>query len=178
VPTSWRTLKDDSKTEPEWAAVYRSFDVISPWAVGRYASDTEIDTFRRNRIEPDLVEAKAHGIDYLPVVFSGFSWNNLSKGRPNQIPRRGGDFYWHQVFNAVDAGCTMIYGAMFDEVDEGTAMFKLAPTKAQSPAQGTFVPLDVDGLNLPSDWYLRVAGEATKMVRGETRLRRKLPINP
>jgi hypothetical protein len=178
VPTGWRTLKDDSKTEPEWAAVYRSFDVISPWAVGRYASDTEIDTFRRNRIEPDLVEAKAHGIDYLPVVFPGFSWNNLSKGRPNQIPRRGGDFYWHQVFNAVDAGCTMIYGAMFDEVDEGTAMFKLAPTKAQLPAQGTFVPLDVDGLNLPSDWYLRVAGEATKMVRGETRLRRKLPINP
>jgi hypothetical protein len=178
VPTNWRTLTDDSKTDPEWAVVYRSFDVISPWAVGRYARDSEVDTFRKNRIEPDLVETKKLGLDYLPVVFPGFTWANLKKAKANQIPRRGGDFYWHQVFNAVDAGCTMIYGAMFDEVDEGTAMFKLAATKAQLPAQGTFVPLDIDGLNLPSDWYLRVAGEATKMVRGDTPLRRNLPIRP
>ena len=34
---------------------------------------------------------------------------------------------------------------MFDEVDEGTAMYKCAPTAAQLPAQGTFVPLNIDG---------------------------------
>jgi hypothetical protein len=72
----------------------------------------------------------------------------------------------------------MLYGAMFDEVDEGTAMFKIAPTAAAVPAQGSFVPLDVDGQKLPSDWYLRVAGEGSKMLRGEIALGNTLPITP
>jgi hypothetical protein len=35
VPTNWRALGGDSKSDPAWAAVYRSFDIISPWSVGR-----------------------------------------------------------------------------------------------------------------------------------------------
>jgi hypothetical protein len=72
----------------------------------------------------------------------------------------------------------MVYGAMFDEMDEGTAMFKMAPAPAQLPAQGTFVPLNVDGENLPSDWYLRLAGEGGKMLRREIPLSPTRPINP
>ena len=72
----------------------------------------------------------------------------------------------------------MIYGAMFDEVDEGTAMQKLAPTAAQLPAQGAFVPLNIDGYNLGSDWYLRLADQAGKMLRGEIPLRTQMPITP
>jgi hypothetical protein len=102
----------------------------------------------------------------------------LNKGTLNQIPRNGGAFYWRQAHNAVASGCTMIYGAMFDEVDEGTAMFKLAPTATQLPAQGAFVPLNADGFNLPSDWYLRLANEAGKMLRKEIPLQSKLPISP
>ncbi|HEY9174550.1 MAG TPA: hypothetical protein VI136_19875, partial [Verrucomicrobiae bacterium] len=73
---------------------------------------------------------------------------------------------------------TMIYGAMFDEVDEGTAMFKLAPTAAELPAQGSFVPLNVDGYALPSDWYLRLADQAGRMLRGEIPFRSTIPITP
>jgi hypothetical protein len=102
----------------------------------------------------------------------------LKGGAINQIPRRAGAFFWRQAGNAVAAGCPMIYGAMFDEMDEGTALFKLAPTPAQLPAQGTFVPLNIDGTNLPSDWYLRLADEAGKMLRGETPVRREIPITP
>jgi len=57
-------------------------------------------------------------------------------------------------------------------------MFKLAPTAAQLPAQGTFVPLDVDGVKLPGDWYLRLANQAGKMLRGEIPLQATLPITP
>jgi hypothetical protein len=72
----------------------------------------------------------------------------------------------------------MVYGAMFDEVDEGTAMYKLAPTAAQLPAQGTFVPLNIDGYSLNSDWYLRLADQAGKMLRGEIPVTSTIPITP
>jgi hypothetical protein len=178
VPTYWRTLNNDSQTAPAWATAYRSFDVISPWAVGRYGSISGADNFKQNQIVPDLAETKLRGIDYMPVIFPGFSWANLNGGPFNQTPRSGGSFYWRQAYNAMAAGCTMIYGAMFDEVDEGTAMFKLAPTPAQLPAQGRFVPLNVDGYTLPSDWYLRLAGEATKALRGQSTLSFQMPIAP
>ena len=178
VPAYWRTLNRDAQSDPAWAAVFRSFDIISPWSVGRYDDDASADHFSRDVIAPDVAAAKAAGCDYLPVIFPGFSWHNLNGGKSNQIPRRGGVFYWRQAFNAMNAGCTMIYGAMFDEMDEGTAIFKLAPTAGQLPVQGTFVPLDADGVKLPADWYLRLAGAAGKMLRGEIPLTNGVPIKP
>jgi hypothetical protein len=178
VPTGWRTQSDDSKTDVAWAAVYRSFDVVSPWAVGRYANDAGADKFKTDYIAPDLAELKPLGKAYMPVVFPGFSWHNLNGAALNQIPRRGGAFYWRQVYNAVQAGSTMLYGAMFDEVDEGTAFFKVAPTQAALPAQGTFVAWDADGARLPSDWYLQLAGAATRTLRGELQLSATLPLTP
>ncbi|MBI3962956.1 MAG: xylosidase/arabinosidase [Deinococcus sp.] len=178
VPTHWRTLTGDSQSDPAWAAVYRSFDIISPWSVGRYGDEAGANDFQRNQIVPDLAEARAQGPEYMPVVFPGFSWHNLTGGPLNQIPRNGGRFYWRQVYNALSAGAAMIYGAMFDEVDEGTAMYKLAPTPAELPAQGTFLPLNIDGYVLPSDWYLRLAGQAGKMLRGDIALYTAIPITP
>ena len=70
----------------------------------------------------------------------------------------------------------MVYGAMFDELDEGTAMFKMAPTVAELPAQGRFVPLNIDGYNLNSDWYLRLADQAGRMLRGEIPVANNIPI--
>ena len=178
VPSYWRTLTADSQTDPAWAAVYRSFDIINPWMVGRFANQAGADNFKQNVIVPDLADANSHGLDYMPVIFPGFSWHNLLNGPVNQIPRHGGSFYWRQIYNARSAGCSMMFNAMFDEVDEGTAMFKMAPTPNELPAQGTFIPLNIDGQSLPSDWYLRVADEAGKMLRGEIPLQSQLPITP
>lgn len=178
LPTHWRTLNGDAQTNQAWSNVFRSFDIISPWSVGRYGNNAEADDFRVNQIVPDLADCTSHGIDYLPVIFPGFSWTNLNDGPFNQIPRNGGNFYWRQAYNAVLSGCTMVYGAMFDEVDEGTAMFKCAPTAAQLPAQGAFVPLNIDGYNLGSDWYLRLADQAGRMLRREIPLTSTIPITP
>jgi len=179
LPTHWRTSTGDAQTNPAWSNVFRSFNVISPWSVGRYGNIVEVDNFRVNQIVPDLADCTNHGIDYLPVIFPGFSWANLQNNSLyNQIPRSGGTFYWRQAYNAVRSGCTMVYGAMFDEVDEGTAMYKLAPTAAQLPAQGSFVPLNIDGYNLGSDWYLRLADQAGRMLRGEIPVTSTIPIRP
>jgi hypothetical protein len=62
-------------------------------------------------------------------------------------------------------GADTVYVAMFDEVDEGTAIFKVT---SSPPTQGHFVGYD----GLPSDWYLRLVGEAAQ------RLRDKQPIPP
>ena len=178
VPTYWRTLKNDSYTSAAWTPVYLSFDVISPWAVGRFGNNAGADSYTANITIPDLAECKSNGIDYMPVVFPGFSWYNENGGPLNQIPRNGGSFYWRQVFDDVHAGCNMIYNAMFDEVNEGTAMYKLVPTTAQLPAQGKFLALDCDGIPLNSDWYLRLANQAGRMLRGEIPLQPTIPISP
>jgi hypothetical protein len=188
LPSGWRTGTGDAAGDPAWQAIWPKLGVISPWTVGRYVDDAGADRYRKTVLEPDLQATRTMGVDYLPVVFPGFSWANVMRARhadakaiPNQIPRRCGRFYWRQVFNAVSAGATMIYGAMFDEVDEGTAMFKIVPSAAQVPGDGTvagekFVTLDADGCKLPSDWYLRLAGSATKALRHEIPLSPDLPL--
>ncbi len=42
------------------------------------------------------------------------------------IPRRGGDFFWEQIFAFQELGVDMMFVAMFDEVDEATAIFKIS----------------------------------------------------
>jgi hypothetical protein len=165
VPARWRTLTKDSQRDQKWASVYRSFDVLSPWTVGRFRDARGIDRFYANEVAADLVETSRLGIDYMPVVYPGFSWHNLKGSAPvNAIPRRGGRFYWRQVARALRAGNTMIYGAMFDEVDESTAMFKLAASRHDAPGNPPMVTLDADGETLPSDWYLRLAREAQRRL--------------
>lgn len=43
----------------------------------------------------------------------------------------------------------------------GTAMFKAASTKAETPSDGQFLYLSIDGTTLPSDQYLILAGQLT-----------------
>ena len=53
----------------------------------------------------------------------------------------------------------MGYVAMFDEVDEGTAIFKVSNTP---PTQAHFV---TNG-NVPPDEYLWLTGQGTRMILG------------
>jgi hypothetical protein len=182
VPAGWRTLQKDAVPDASWSGVFRLFDILSPWTVGRFHDQVQADVFRRDMIEPDIAEAKRLHLEYMPVIFPGFSGHNLSEERGdrakplNQIPRDCGKFYWNQVHNAVAAGSTMMFNAMFDEVDEGTAMFKVVPNKAGLPSTPHFVSLDADGCKLPSDWYLRLAGAATNVVKGTSKNTKDIPV--
>ncbi len=64
---------------------------------------------------------------------------------------------------------------MFDEVDEGTAIFKAAAKRTDAPDQGYWLTLDADGADLPSDTYLKIAGAITRMFHGEIPPDPKLP---
>ena len=178
VPSGWRTLSDDSETDPEWSNIYHSLDMISPWTVGRYSDQREVNDWRYNKIDPDLEECQRNEVDYMPVIWPGFSWKNIHDGPLNQIPRNGGKFYWRQAYNAIDAGAEYIYVAMFDEVDEGTAMFKLAADESEIPigARNSLVTLDADGYELPNDWYLQLADETQKMLDNTISLTENIPL--
>jgi len=171
VPSYWRTLDRDSKGEPQWAEIYRAYDVISPWSVGRFTDESGADKFVRDTVIPDLNETRRLGSRYLPVVFSGFSWSNLTtnRGKPreavlNRTPRHCGRFLWRQVADLLQSHVSSLYVAMFDEVDEGTAIFPVETRSDTLPAGTQMVYLNEDGCFLPDDWYLRVAGAAAKYL--------------
>jgi len=97
----------------------------------------------------------------------------------NAIPRLGGTFMWRQAFQyAANPNINTIWMAQFDEVDEGTAIFKVAATEDDLPARGSWLSLGDDGQSLPSDWYLRLCGEAQKMLEGKISLNAEIPIQP
>ncbi len=162
VPAYWRTLERDAVPDQKLLEVIRKADVVSPWSVGRYNSPEAADRHADRTWKPDLDWCRERGIDYLPVVFPGFSWKNLypeSAARP--IPRLKGAFLWRQYAAAKRIGSTMIYQAMFDELDEATAIFKVT----DNPPVGESRFLDNEGL--PSDHYLWLTGMGGKCLRGE-----------
>lgn len=63
-----------------------------------------------------------------------------------------------------------VYGAMFDEFDESTAMAKAAASEADLPAEGKFLHLSIDGVDLPSDFYLQLAGDNTKQYQQKMKM--------
>jgi len=172
LPTYWQTLKNDSVSDPYLHDIVRNADILSPWMVGRIRNTSDINEFVYNRIwVPDMEWCKKYNKEYLPVVFPGFSWNNLKKDPKvfNMIPRLGGKFLWKQYVEAKKIGATMIYQAMFDEVDEGTAIFKCT----NNPPVGASKFLTYEGL--PSDYYLWLVGQAGRMLRGEIPLTEEIP---
>jgi hypothetical protein len=169
----WRTLRGASRKEPEWAKVYRSFDAISPWDAGRYRDNAGMDHIRREVWERDLAELKGLGMGYMPTAFPGFSWDNLRQRPPGTtaIARRKGEFYWRQFAIFRSLGIRTVFVGMFDEVDEGTAIYKVTN---QVPVGKHFVTYE----GMPSDWYLKLTGAATRMIRGEIPLSEAIPTTP
>ncbi|HTI98905.1 MAG TPA: glycoside hydrolase family 71/99-like protein [Dongiaceae bacterium] len=163
VPAHWRELRDDALDNPELLKIAAAADIISPWTVGRYGDPAGAERYAEQQLKPDLAWCRQRGIDYLPVVFPGFSWHNMKGGPLNQIPRLHGKFLQTQFAQAWQAGATMAYVAMFDEVDEGTAIFKCANAVPEGE-RSQFLTYE----GLPSDFYLKLVGAATRQFHGET----------
>lgn len=170
LPTGWRELNRDSVPDPKLHEVIRLADVVSPWTPGRYRDLKGIRKHAERHWAPDVKWCGEAGLDYLPVVFPGFSWHNHTGDPINSIPRLKGQFLWSQFVAAKRAGAKMIYVAMFDEVDEGTAIFKAT----DHPPVGPGVKL-LGNEGLPGDHYLWLTGEAGRMLRNGSPGNAKMP---
>jgi len=128
--------------------------------------------FRQENIIDDVKWCKENGKSYAPTVFPGFSWYNMKDNEiSDKIPRNKGEFYWKQIAGAIESGAEMIYVAMFDEIDEGTAIMKCAHNVPVG--KSIFVPIEKE---VPSDHYLWLTGMAGKILRGEIPFSKTMPV--
>jgi len=126
VTSSWYDKAD-------WLNLFKQVDVISPW----WSGDTDYNRGQKWCDDNDVF--------YLPVVHPGFSWYNLTQNSSshhnspdlNKDPRNGGKYFWDEVNDVVSVNAKSVYVAMFDEVDEGTAMFKLSENESMTPREGS-----------------------------------------
>jgi hypothetical protein len=176
VPNYFRDLRADTVPDPYLHEIMVRADVIMPWMVGRFSATLygEMNRYAA-QVTADQAWCAARKLDYVPCVYPGFSWFNLTKGRDpsDAIPRLKGRFYWGLMTTAIESGAKMIYVAMFDEVDEATAIFKCTnePPVDQPPAKF----LTYEGL--PSDHYLWLTGQAGRILRGEVAADKELYRN-
>ncbi|KZT18216.1 hypothetical protein NEOLEDRAFT_1246545 [Neolentinus lepideus HHB14362 ss-1] len=186
VPAHWRTSVSDADPNPEFLNLWlEEFDALSPWTIGRYGNEDDADRFAEEKIKSDVELLKKRAdeghkkVDYIPVILPGGSGYNLSEGKWgfNDIKRNGGRFLWRQLWNVRRHGVRTIYGAMWDEYDEGTAYMPVVSHKKQLPVHDKFrfMALDEDGHDLPSDWYMRICGLAADGLRGERMIHETFP---
>lgn len=171
VPTHWREFGSDCIKDTKLHEVIRMADVVHPWLVGRF-NEQGYGAFIP-MVGKDKKWCDNNNLKYMPVVFPGFSWDNMRPGNTNSslIPRNSGNFLWKQLSNATAQGAEMIYVAMFDEIDEGTAIFKTA--HRVPVGESKFVPLDAD---TPSDHYLWLTGKAGQMLKEKKPLPSVKPV--
>ncbi|RAJ02403.1 hypothetical protein LX64_03416 [Chitinophaga skermanii] len=166
VPYYWRTMRNDTENSPSLHPLIKRADIVMPWAVGRYNNNNYAQV-AGGELVGDLQWCNTNNITYVPLVFPGFSWGNL-KNDPasyNSIPREKGDFLWKQMAGAKMSGAQSLYVAMFDEIDEGTAIYKCLQ-EGNLPLNGSkkFVGIESD---VAPDYYLWLTGQAGKWMRGE-----------
>ena len=161
IPTWWRTAPADADSRQGFLDVYRAFNMISPWMVGRIGDANGSDWFYNNVNIGDQDFCNQNGIDYQPCVLPG----DLQERQ-----RAHGDFMWRQFYNMVRLGAQGIYISMFDEYNEGNQIAKTAESAAWIPAGSGFWALDEDGVACSADYYLRLTGDGGKMLKGQISL--------
>ena len=176
VPNYFRDLRADTTPDPYLHELMAKADVIMPWMVGRFSATLYGEMNRYGaQVKADAAWCAERKLDYAPCVYPGFSWYNLSHGRDphDAIPRLKGRFYWGLMTAAIQSGAKMVYVAMFDEMDEATAIFKCASKPPENQPPTKFLTCE----DFPSDHYLWLTGQAGKILRGEVAADKELYRN-
>lgn len=180
VPYYWRSNTRDAVNEPLLHEVIRESDVIMDWGMGRYKfTNMEQVILRDKDLKADIEWCRDNDVLYMPHIYPGGSVGNLKNdpaGYDNN-PRMGGCFIWKQAAIAKKCGAKSLYVGMFDEVDEGTQIFKCLGEEQvplNLPEQGKkFVGYEK---GLPSDHYLWLTGEITRWIHNEKSYTDEMPV--
>ena len=170
VDPNWRTLRGDSRRTPPGR---RSTGCSTPSAPGTPADigTTPAWTGCASRCgKATWPSSRALGSVTCRRPFPASPGTTCARRPPGTtaIARRKGEFYWRQfaIFKAL--GIRTVFVGMFDEVNEATAIYKVSN---EIPVGKYFATYE----GLPSDWYLKLTGAATQMIRGEAPLSERFP---
>jgi hypothetical protein len=86
VPAWWRTGERDAIKDPALLELIAMADVVSPWNIGRFATPEQAAQHVEDTGKADIDWCRKNDLSFLPVVFPGFSWTNLSKQRGKDVP--------------------------------------------------------------------------------------------
>lgn len=179
VPYYWRTLRKDAVHDTQLHELIKESDIIMDWGVGRYNyNNFEERVINDKKLDEDIKWCKENGVLFVPHTFPGGSAGNLHNdiNDYDKTPRYKGNFFWKQVSTAINYGAKALYIGMFDEIDEGTQIFKClrnSEVPINKPEEDKkFVGHDDD---LPSDHYLWLAGQAANWIHGENGYTETMP---
>ena len=149
-----------------WRNVFHRMDAWIPWNVGHYSGDYAATHYWQG----DKNALASSGVMYMPLVYPGFGWDNLKNEPPGTTtkPRLKGNFLWRQFLAAKNIRAEAVYMAMFDEIDESTAIFKVTN---DIPVNHYFLTLE----GLPSDFYLLLTGFGTNIINGQVAVPNQMP---
>lgn len=161
---------------PEFQAMLMRMSGLQPWSVGRRTVDpaTGYKTPFMGEWEEDMAKCKANNVIFIPVINSGTHIAGPPPILPAVpvVPRRTGNYLWEQFVNASKTGIiNSAFIAMFDEVNEGTQIMKI---DNKPPTQAAFLTYD----GATSDYYLRLVGTASRMLKNHTPITFPIPVSP
>ena len=154
VQQAWRSELSQSGS---YGPVYELADMIQPWTVGSY-DNSNYQSFHEGQQVDDAAELQSRGIESSIVCWPGASSANSNVGTAafDGYPRFNGSYYKAQLDGAVDLKPSFIFGAMFDEMNEGTSIFPVLRVD-ELPTNQPFVGIDND---MAPNFYLGMAGQA------------------
>ncbi|KAF9017173.1 hypothetical protein BDZ89DRAFT_1074986 [Hymenopellis radicata] len=186
TPSNWRTLDGDMSRDEAWRNVWLGeVDAISPWTIGRYNGEREVEDWAEGRMKGDVEAIKRFNEQqgggwimcqlFCPAVrVTIFLKGNGASTISSEMVV---GFCGNRFFHAKRLGVRTIYGAMWDEYDEGTAFMPVVSKKRNLPHSDKwrFMALDEDGYDLPPDWYMRICGFAAEGLRSERMIHESFP---
>jgi hypothetical protein len=146
-----------------------------PWNVGHTmkASDGNIVS-NDTTWATDYATFKSHNVKYIPLVNPG----TCAAGPPLTncaAPRRNGYYLWEQFVDASNVGVgdiNSVFVAMYDEVNEGTAIMPITNTP---PAQ---TPPFLTSPGDPGNWYEELVVSGEGYLKNSKAVPTSIPITP
>ncbi len=167
VPVSWREMTEHDGDAPSWMDAYQLASSISPWFVGAFTDEASELLLIRQHILGDLALTQANGQVYLPVIYPGFSSFNQSRmtQKFEKRPRACGQFLTLQTSDLLQVGISSFYVAMFDEANEGTAVFTTRFEPFSSSAGEARFMDSTPGCENEGSLYLGLLGDLSTRVK-------------
>lgn len=164
IPFYWN--KEISDCKVGFRDVFLMFDTVTPWSIGRFNAAT-FDV-HKDMIRKQVELCAANNVIYKPVMWAGFSWHNRKSNENSQnrlimgdntvpyfVPRENGSLLWKQFRFYKELRLVCFSYAMWNEDDEGTALFSHQTDSHKLPKD---ILIPDKGATSP-DFYIRLLAE-------------------